>query len=770
MEQYQRDQLQLQQFYQQQRIMELQMARQRQMEMEAQNVTRFGMMRDRALSAIAPAGGYVSSELGMGRNIGLPNAQGVATQSLFGAAVDANFAGGGTFFRTAGFQFNMTEAAVRQRARQALRVRTSQIGNQLKNAFVPEFLQRKFGMVGMGDIEERSLEIMDAFAGMRGRGANIVTGRGILGTEAADIAEAFTKRMNKDFDGMLSGDAIGQLQTAALTMLTSRDIAEIGGAGALKTSKAEDMLAQAVKELQGIARNTGISTNRLSELAAENKAMGNDPSDMARIGNVVGSSMSTTEANRERQFRLGMSLTAQGRMLGVADAVAFGQRGLQDVMDLETAFNVGAANRADLFRYGGKDPFDAATRVQGRRVEAGQFFAQQMTPMMGVLGRGLENSLRGGLLGFMGDVSQAIVNDPFAPLKARTNFDTQQLLILNNTRLAMQNAKNVVDMMGIDDPEAALAMRVQMVARSTNRTEMDARREMNLIDAEDNTVKRAVDKLPGLSDQEKAALTQRVGLGMSTFQRYGMSRSDVLNRSFLNRMLESPNKDAVELMQEDLLSRDTSEINEAIASATGEDALKSSYGKGKFAAGKARDLDGYEFREALRIVREMYPDDPRLTNQQVGLYATSGMGEDMDPDLASRASGDMLRYSLGTGAEARRRVLVQAEFSPERLFQTMERNDLFTEQFARIVRDMDLKGGTADLGSAQGAMEMFKSGQYDEIQKAVGREGMLSLGVQAAQMFTRGMTRANEKAEELSTLGTKGNAMYVRPAPGAEFF
>ena len=218
MEQYQRDQLQLQQYYQQQRIMELQMAQQRQREMQFQNSTRFTEMRDRAYAAISPVGGVMASEMGfMGRNIGLAGANGVARQSLFGTIADARFSGGGLFFRKAGFQFNMREAEVRDRARQSLNVLTGQIGNVALNAITPEILQRQFNMIGMGNIQERSLMVSDAFSGLRGASADLVSGRGLGLERSAEITERLTRRMNRMSGGRLNEEQIDSLRTLYTT-------------------------------------------------------------------------------------------------------------------------------------------------------------------------------------------------------------------------------------------------------------------------------------------------------------------------------------------------------------------------------------------------------------------------------------------------------------------------------------------------------------------------------------------------------------------------
>ena len=342
MEQYQRDQLQLQQYYQQQRIMELQQAAAPAREMEFQNVTRFSQMRDRALAAVAPMGGFVPSEVGLGRNIGLASAAGVARQSMLGTIADARFAGGGLFFRTAGFQLNMSEAAVRDRAQQTLGVFGSQMLNVGRDAITPMFLQRSLGRVGMGSIQERSLGIADAFAGLRGTGANQASGRGIGVRDAAAITERLTRNLNQSFNGMLDEEQINTLTTAATSALTSRQISSAGAAGVEGTAA---LLTKMTEQLAQVARNTGMSAEQTGQLVRENRSMGNSFDDLTAISRVVADNPTTTTANREQRQRIGMALTAQGRQMGVLDARGFGIGQLQAATDLVDAFNTGGVTR-----------------------------------------------------------------------------------------------------------------------------------------------------------------------------------------------------------------------------------------------------------------------------------------------------------------------------------------------------------------------------------------------------------------------------------------
>ena len=81
-----------------------------------------------------------------------------------------------------------------------------------------------------------------------------------------------------------------------------------------------------------------------------------------------------------------------------------------------------------------------------------------------------------------------------------------------------------------------------------------------------------------------------------------------------------------------------------------------------------------------------------------------------------------------------------------------------------MIQDMDLKGGTTDLGSAEAAMSAFNAGQYDEIRQAVGEENMKILGRVALTNFTGGMTKTNEDAIAKEDRGHhRQKPLYVVP-------
>lgn len=496
MEQFQRDQQQLQQYYQQQRIMELQAAQQRQREMEFQNASRFTQMRDRAYAAVAPIGGFVPSELGMGRNIGQVGANGVSRQSGFGALVDAYMPGETVFFRTAGFQFNMSEAAVRDRARQNLRAMRRDILPSFAASMLPDFAQRSFHMVGQDQVGERSLGMMDAFAGLRGNASNPITGRGITRDQAFDMTLDLNRRLNHMFNGRLDAEQIDMLQTAAQSSLTSRDIAQTAG----NPNSVVGLLEKTISELHTIANNTGISMDSLNQIVLDNKAMGNSFNDLKVAAGGVGFSTTTTTVNREAQLRLSLGLTAQGRQMNVANAATFGQDTMDRVNRLVSGFNLGAVDRAELFRYGGENSFDAASRVINRQMQANQNFARQTMGTVGVLGAGATQSLQGGLVNFAGDVAQAYLDNPFAAAIAATDFEQQQRFLTEGQQQARALAESTIEGMNISDPKARRAMVAMEFGRLTGRDPLDARRELDMMEANGKVVRGRVKEFMGTFD------------------------------------------------------------------------------------------------------------------------------------------------------------------------------------------------------------------------------------------------------------------------------
>ena len=704
MEQYQRDQQQLQQYYQQQRIMELQAAQQRQREMQFQNVTRFQQMQDRALAAVAPLGGYVPSELGFGRNIGLTNSAGVARQSMLGTVADARFSGGGMFFRTAGFQLNMSEAAVRDRAQQTLGVFGSQMFNVGADAITPMFLQRSLGRVGLGSIQERSLGIADAFAGLRGTGANQASGRGIGLRDAAAITERLTRNLNESFNGMLDEEQIGTLTTAATSALTSRQISSAGAAGVEGTAA---LLTKMTEQLAQVARNTGMSAEQTGQLVRESRSMGNSFDDVTAISRIVGENPTTTTANRERQLRMGLGFTAQGRQMGVMDARGFGIGQLQAANDLVDAFNTGGVSRADLFRFGGEDSLDAAQRVVNRRLQAGQQFAQDQTGTLGVLGAGGMASLGRGTMGFMSDVASAFAANPFAALEASVNMGTQQRLIEQAGPAALRMAENDADLMGNLSPSQRRAMVIRGFGRRTGRSNADAVREVGLLRGMETTARAAVERFAGFTtdgsiDQE--AMVSALMSGRETFRNAGISAEQTLSDEFLGILDDNPDMDSAGIARKFNLR------------ASAADQRKSE---------RRALLDNKKFLKSMGI-------NPNL----------GGFGEHRRNTIAP---------------------LLDEAFNTGNVMDVIASQDLLTESMLRTIMDQDMSDGTQDFMSTTEINEMMKTEEgRAKVAAGVSDEGRRELLRVATRAILDQQTRTNQENVELGSSPLR--PVYVRDA------
>jgi len=743
-EQYQRDQLQLQQYYQQQRIMELQMARQRQMEMEAQNSTRFTQMRDRAYAAIAPMGGYDPSHMGfMGRNIGLAGANGVARQSLFGTIADRSFTGGGFFFRRAGFQFNMREAEVRERARQSISVLTGQMGNVALNAITPDILQRQFNMIGMGNIQERSLMVSDAFSGLRGASADLVSGRGLGLERSAEITEQLTRRMNRMSGGRLNEDQIDSLTEAALAGMTSRQMAQASARG---TDGVVDMLAKMVKQLETVSKNTGISSDKMTQLVVENRGMGNDVSDLFAISGMVNRSLTSTTVNREAQMRMALGFTAQGRQMGLADARSFGTGMLQDINNLVDAFNAGTVSKAELFQFGGDGEFDAASRVASRRMQAGQVFAQQQSGLLGVLGTRGMRSLQGGLLNFTGDVASAYASNPFAGLMAEADPAAQQRLIENGGRAALQMAENEADMYGNLSPEQRRAVVARRFGQLTGRSTIDAVREIGRMRGQGRVIDAGVDAFNpggrmGARAIDKAAMKDRLRAGMGTFRIAGISLDQMTSEEFLRTMDMNPEADAAELVRKFTLGPEGSGLREAREKSL-RDLMNQKDSKLSLLSldDAAQSLFGVSRKDAhTRFLREKFGEG----------YASRYGGASQGRVRQTARAVDNLR--------------IDASFSGSALFDTINRNDVLTDNMLRQIYMQDASDGVQNFSSIEEVRELMRSEEgRRQVAAGMSEEGRQYLAQVAKNAIINEQTRANLEGVELGSSPMK--PVYVRNA------
>jgi len=493
---YSDNQLNLSQRLQQQRILELQVTQQRYAEMMAQNQNRFSEMRDRFLATTMPYGGTpMASEMGFfGRQISqMPG--GAARQSLLGAIIDMNAASlsGSLLFRRAGYQFGTSQRVVQERAAQQVGVFGNQIGNVAFDALMPTFLQQAMGRVGLGNIQEDSLGLMDTFGGIRGslNGSDTVNRRGITGGRAAREYEMFVKAMNTVSGGRMSDEDMRMAGRTAYMSLDDRQISQaaVGGNGSLAR-----LLEQQVRKLDEIAKNTGMSSTQLAGLVEENKSLGNDINSIVTASRTVENFGPSSGASRFRQLKTALQLTAQGRQLNLADADVFSANQMSRIGDLVRGFTDGTISRSELFRFGGADAFEAATRVRTQQIEQGANYATRNARSLGVLGNQSTDIQRTrGFIGTQQAIAGAYLRDPYAGVVAEFTPQTIQDLGADSAESAYFASVNTVALYpGIKDSQTRDALVMQQYAKRMGVSPLEARQQVNRIKGEQSEITDAV--------------------------------------------------------------------------------------------------------------------------------------------------------------------------------------------------------------------------------------------------------------------------------------
>ena len=515
------EQLNISQRLQQQRIFELQMAQQRQLELMTQSQSQFTAMRDRFLAATTVAGGAISrSDLTMfGRQVTTFGAA-PARQSLLGAYLDATVPQGGLLgllAPRAGFQFGSPTALIQQRAADRLGVMNAQVGNVALDALLPMFLQHRLRRVGFGNIAEDSAMTRDMVAGIR-NGADTISGLGIRDTTAADAQRQFLSRINNRYKGKLDEDEIRSLQVAGLSLADTR---QLGTAVRSGSGELAALMDKQVKLLETVARNTGISYKELGKLVQRTTALGNDGSNLASAANTVNSLQADQAVNREQQLETALNLTAQGRQLNAANADRFAKNQLRKIDALVDGFNKGNIDRAELFRFGGANSWEAAERVNRQMIAQGVNFTQANIATLGVLGTNAFAAQAGGVLGTQSAIAGTLLGDPYAGVRARFNYTTNQFMTQNADVLALMSARNVarlrpgMDRVAETDP-SFIANIKDVFGASQNLPDLEAGRQVDILLKNETKIN---DRLRGLgiTDTTKRArvlsVLNDVGLG-----------------------------------------------------------------------------------------------------------------------------------------------------------------------------------------------------------------------------------------------------------------
>lgn len=763
MEQFQRDQQQLQQYYQQQRIMELQMARQRQMEMEAQNVGRFTQMRERALGAIAaPPGAFVASELGfMGRNIGVAAPGQAARQSIFGAMVDARAARlqGSMLFRTAGFQFNARTEEVQQRAARELGVFQRQIPNVMMDAIIPTMFQRELGIVGRGDIRERSVEMMDTFAGLRGQAANVVTGRGMNRGRAERVTERLNDLLNQEFEGKLDREQIGDLQRMSQQVLTGSDLVKMSQGSEEKQAQTQ---ADIVKVLNQIATNTGASNDELKQISADATRNGKTLQDVAALATMVDRpGNATTTISRERMLRLGQGFMDQGTMMGMIDPLNFAQQNLQSVNDLLQIQQAGGISRRNLYRYGGENDEDAASRVQQRRIQSSQQFVQENMATVGILGaqRTRDALDEGGIMGMLGATAEEIAQNPLAGVLAPFARQRQQRILQTAPRLARRIAEDTARLkyQGFEySDEEFEQLTASEFGTLMGLSPTEALDELERLKGVDTAITRNVaeyaraaesSSLPSLSEEQQDAIATKMREELDIFQNLGLNLQEVSQGLALSYAVDpdkNPYARAAEFKTNITGMRQQDDLVESLTA--------------KLPGGEAnerylRDTGQYDpaikllpFEEAMDAFGLEFDRLPEKPNE------STATGEEFRAYYDALEESTSYRFNRREGSEnlltkrsydLRRELQFSATLTRENLGRFLVENDLLTDNVLEQALLYERADGSSEYKTKEEIMEALKT-----------KEGQAAFGdafVTGAEPGTTAYNTGNRAAEALIT-------------------
>ena len=434
----------------------------------------------------------------------------------------------------------------------------AQIPNIALDALLPQFLQHRLHRIGFGNIAEDSAVVRDMVAGIRG-GANTLNGFGIRDTTAADAQTRFLRLINTRYRGKLDEDEIKSLQVAGLSLADTRQLGtavRAGGAGLA------ELMDKQVKLLETVARNTGASYKELGKIVQRSAALGNDASNLVNAASAVNSLQADQSVNRESQLETALNLTAQGRQLNAASADRFARTQLRRIDALVSGFNRGAIDRAELFRFGGANSWEAAERVNNQMIAQGVNFTQANIATLGTLGSNIFTAQARGALGVQSAIAGAFLNDPYAGLRARFSYETNQFMTENSPVLALMAAKNVArlrpGMSNVPETDENFINNVKDVfAASQGLPDLEAGRQVDMLLKAEATVNKRLRRI-GVTDsvQQARVLSVLHGVGMGGQATENLLSDDTFlqkvalddaPKSYIDRMIDAASTSRREL-------------------------------------------------------------------------------------------------------------------------------------------------------------------------------------------------------------------------------
>lgn len=417
-----------QQQLQMQRMMEMQQARMQQLQQMQQNAMLFGQQRAALAAATTPLGtigdGVFGGGIGMGAN-------GTARQSFLGlaasAAGDANFLFGvgsdrGLFGTGIGNRLNFRfsdpgRGMAALRAQQTLAGIRGQmlpgLATDALNSMGLGFATRRLGLAGQGSVIEDSLDVMNAFSGIRGvsqqnmRAGQVGVNRDFAVSTLANLRRGISNRFSA-FDD----DEVRTLSTAAMDSLS------IGQRQAIAQGtreEADKALMEQVDLLKKISENTKMSVQEIGELTkvAKGQTVGSPGQLVTKAAEFASSMSASTDMTRGELGAMALGFRRNALDLGATGAGAdrmMGRmfRSFEQTMD---RFNNGLIDDGAMFAYGGNTPEEAARLRAIAQARQGAAFSRATRGTMGLLDDPIA-AMRGGMAGFVGAQAQAIGADP----------------------------------------------------------------------------------------------------------------------------------------------------------------------------------------------------------------------------------------------------------------------------------------------------------------------------------------------------------------------
>ncbi len=413
--------------------------------------------------------GALPGTMGLGnRNIGYTSG-GAATQSLGGLISDAglsraiNAATFGVAYPGYSTAFGASRAQVMQTAQEEINQRIGDFGRGFGSNFLPQFALDR-GFLGSSAFQGSQGDIARSTAasfsnvrvgplgdmrvdglGLRLRGSTVqnITDARMRSVEALHKRRGYSLT-GEDFDNIQGFmDTAMVLDPSVRQAMLSGDPETIG--------KTTDSLTRAIERLTQELKVNTAEGRRIFEAGAKR---GYSTEQISKMASFTGSMINGSALAPNVLNDVLLDLSTYGRSADYGTGTSFGKRQLGLAMGLrERLTGQGPAGMAELFRFGGSNPDEAAIIYQQQQQQLNANVTRRFGASLGVASLSGTGWTRG-LGGLMGDISSAYANDPMAYIRALSDPETRQQMENNGTLSAYTYAKQVAGTVpgGMQDP------------------------------------------------------------------------------------------------------------------------------------------------------------------------------------------------------------------------------------------------------------------------------------------------------------------------------